>query len=289
MSSSLASWLPVVGLSIGLGVACTDPIEHNGPGGTGGATSASSSSSSSTNGDGGGGGVPAGPIDVGEASGSLTVPFTFSSQGAGVSFVGSVSVDNLTGTIELGGQTLPLLVYERQPFEDYFLYQALAVAGDRLYVVWLYCLGGELLGVYYEGTDGTVLTTEAATGACVESDTPSTVSVQLPGLFMQFPSLLHGYTFDGDDIWYDGVTSGWAQIQGTTYAFIPFGEVDCTTIPCGEPPWYEVHSLLWDGERVCFGIFYVIEGEPLLVTYVLCLPDLTDPIGSTLLDATVSY
>ncbi|MBW2453775.1 MAG: hypothetical protein JRI68_04665, partial [Deltaproteobacteria bacterium] len=97
MPSSSASWLPAVALSLGLSVACSsDPIGPNGQDGTGGTTS-SSSSSSSTSGDGGGGGVPVGPIDIGPTNGTLAVPFSFSSQGAGVTFVGSVSVDNLTG------------------------------------------------------------------------------------------------------------------------------------------------------------------------------------------------
>lgn len=287
MSSPLTRWLLLVALGLVLTVACaSDPIGADDDDGTGGTTSTSSSSSSSS-GTAGGGGVPEGPIAVEPTNGTLGLPFTISVQGAGVSFVGSVSVDNGAGTVELAGQTLPVVIYERQPFEDYFLYQALAPTGDELYVLWFYCLGGELLGVYYEGTDGTVLTTEAATGACAEAETASTVSVQLPGLTMPYPQLLHGYTFDGPDIWYDGLTSGWAALQGTMYALVPFGDVDCTL--CGEPPWFEVHSLLWDGQRVCFGIFYLIEGEPLLVTYVLCLPDLTDPIGSTLVEATVSY
>ncbi|RLB58852.1 MAG: hypothetical protein DRI90_16160 [Deltaproteobacteria bacterium] len=287
MLRPLLPWLPAVVMGVVLSAACSDdPIRPDDDDGSGGATSTSSSSSSSSSGTGGGGGVPEGPIVIGPTSGTLALPFSFSAQGSGVSFVGSASIDQGTGSVELGNQTLPVVVYERQPFEDYFLYQALALAGDRLYVLWFYCLGGELLGIYYEGTDGTVLTTEAATGACAESDSPSTAAVQLPGLTMPFPQPLPGYTFSGPDIWYDGLSSGSATIQGTTYALIPFDDVDCSL--CGEPPWFEVHALLWDGERVCFAIFYLIEGEPLLVTYVLCLPDLTDPIGSTLIEATFS-
>jgi hypothetical protein len=287
MFRPLLRWLPAMAMGVALSAACSsDPLGPGPVDGTGGTTSTSSSSSSSSSGGAGGDDLPQGPIAIDGTNGTLALPFTFSAQGSGVSFVGSASIDQGAGTVQLGNQTLPVVVYERQPFEDYFLYQALAVAGDRLYVLWFYCLGGELLGIYYEGTDGTAITTEAATGACAESESPSMATVQLPGLAMPYPQVLPGTTFSGPDIHYDGLTSGWAAIQGTTYGLVPFGEVDCSL--CGEPPWFEVHALLWDGERVCFAIFYLIEGEPLLVTYVLCLPDLTDPIGSTLMEATFS-
>ena len=68
---------------------------------------------------------------------------------------------------------------------------------------------------------------------------------------------------------------------------LPFEDVDCTA--CGQGGWHEIHTLLWDpaGARLCFAIFYLFQpGDPVLLTYSLTLPDLSDPAGSTQLDAT---
>jgi hypothetical protein len=105
---------------------------------------------------------------------------------------------------------------------------------------------------------------------------------------MNYPPALSGYTIDGPDVTLSSGSPGVAQIHGTTYAVAAFEQVDCRL--CDDfGGWFEVHALLWDGARVCFTIFYLREGEPILATYALCLSDLSDPIGSTLLDADFSH
>ena len=106
------------------------------------------------------------------------------------------------------------------------------------------------------------------------------VAVKLPAVDMAVPALLGGVTMDGPSIHYDGMTPGTIDL-GTLLVLLPFDQVDCSD--CGGAGWYEVHSLLWDPKgRLCFAIVYLFApGDPMLVTYSLTLPDLSDPAGST--------
>ena len=64
---------------------------------------------------------------------------------------------------------------------------------------------------------------------------------------------------------------------------LPFTSVDCTM--CGGAGWWELHSLLWNGDAACFAILYLQNGnEPMQLDCALCLPALDDPFGATLLD-----
>jgi hypothetical protein len=107
---------------------------------------------------------------------------------------------------------------------------------------------------------------------------------------MPLPPLFPGYAIDGASIQYDGTAPGTVTLGTTSVAFLPFGEVDCTRV-CGTPGWRELHAVLWDQQamRACSSILYLFEpGQPLLLTYSLTLPDLTDIAGQTQLDATWS-
>ncbi len=276
-------WLTFAAAACGSGTNGDGEASHGSSAGlSGGAASTGMATA------GGGAGLPAEPIAVGATNAQLTRPFSVSAIGAGENLVGEVNIQDNVGTITIGGTKLAAVVYEQQPFEDYYLYQTLAVASDRLYVVWLYCLNDQLGGVYVEGTDGTPLSKESANGACAVSATETTSSVQLPALTMNYPTPLSGYTIEGADLELASGGPGVAHIHGTTYAVAAFEQVDCRL--CDDfGGWYEVHALLWDGEHLCFTIFYLRDDEPILATYALCLSDLSDPVGSTLLDATFTH
>jgi hypothetical protein len=255
------------------------PTSGAGAGGAGGATSSASSS--------GGGNAIAGPVVAPQIDKPHQIPFTFSTVGTGSSFVGSVSVNDGVGTVQLGNANVPVVVYEKQPFKDFTLYQSLAIASDRWYVVWFYCLGGDLQGVYYESTDGTAITTEGASGACVEGDQPNGAPVMLPASEIAYPSLEQGFSVDGPAVSYDGSGPGAITLGGVDYALLPFTSVDCTL--CGGPGWWELHSLLWNGSSACFAILYLQNGsDPMQLDYALCLPGLDDPFGAVLLDGSWS-
>ena len=97
--------------------------------------------------------------------------------------------------------------------------------------------------------------------------------------------LVGGFTVDGPLVHFDGAAPGSITL-GAALSFNPFGVVDCSEI-CGTPGWWELHAVLWDEAalRACFAILYLFtNGDPMLVTYSLTLPDLSDPAGETELE-----
>jgi hypothetical protein len=239
----------------------------------------------------GGGGMPLPDrIKVGATRGQLALPFSLDADGEGNGPIGSIAVTDDTGTIEIDGASLPFVAYERQPFSPYVLYQGLAVASDRIYALWLYCLEGQLAYVYFEGTDGTPIDYVTVAGSCNGTETASTADVALPAIDMQLPPLLDGYAIDGPNVHLASGQPGTIDFGGgDPLTILAFDEVDCSR--CGAAGWREVHTLLWDpmALRICFAIIYLFEpGDPILVTYSLTLPTLTDPAGNTKLDATWS-
>jgi hypothetical protein len=237
-------------------------------------------------------------IDGGEAetitlpptSGTLDLPFTIALSGSGTGTVGQISIVDGAGVVSVHGRSIDAVVYERQPWPEfgYTLYQMLAVDDDAWYVLWAYCDGQTLEHFYYEGTDGTALDTEPATGTCAGTDQASTVSVNLPAVDMPTPETDLGFTFLGAELELDGVNAGRVHIAGRDMVLLPFESVDCTSV-CGAGSWHELHALLWDREagRACFGIFYMTVGmdDRVALTYSLTLPDLSDPAGYTVFDA----
>jgi hypothetical protein len=222
--------------------------------------------------------------------GELTLDFDVAITGDGSSFIGALDVVGGSGTVEVNGEVLPLVAYERQPFGDWLLFQLLAVASDRWYVLWAYCQGADLSWIYFEGTDGTRLDVEPASGSCLDGPGPTQVAVSFPAIDMPLPPLIDGFTIEGPSVSLAGAEPGWVDL-GAKHTLLAFEEVDCTT-QCGSPGWREVHSLLWDeaAARACFGIFYLFDDGPdVLLTYALTLPDLSDPAGNLALPATWSY
>jgi hypothetical protein len=229
--------------------------------------------------------VTSAAIQIPATHASLDRAFGVEIAGKGAKFVGAIHVSGSTATVEVAGETLPAVVYERQPFGQWTLFQTLAVAPNRLYVLWFYCSGGKLTDVYYEGTDGTKIALESAKGTCMDTLEPTTVDVELPAIAMDLPPLVAGFTLAGPQVALAGAAPGTVTLGMTEYTTLVFDEVDCTT-GCGTPGWRELHTLLWDKamQRLCFAIFYLLDPpQPLLLEYSLTLPDLTDPAGDVTL------
>jgi hypothetical protein len=213
--------------------------------------------------------------------------------GAGTTRVGNIALTKGAGTVTLDGRSVPVAVYEKQDWssQGYFLYQGLAVEPSRIWVVWFYCTttGGALSDVYFESTDGTAVTREAASGTCQDTGVSTAVPVHFPAIDLPLPSLVAGYTISGAAISLDGAMPGQVTLGGTSLELLVFDTVDCT-LTCGTPGWTELHALLWDraGQRACFAILYLMSNDTthVRIAYSLTLPVLTEPAGNLLLPAT---
>jgi hypothetical protein len=217
----------------------------------------------------------------------LALPFEFGATGQGSQDIGVVSISGDTGVVRVMGDDVPVVAYERQPFGQWTLYQVLGVQPDRLWVMWMYCNQGELQYIYLEGTDGTPMHYEQASGTCDEALDGTAAKVAFPAVDMAYPAPLAGYTIAGADISLPGAAPGTITLGGVDYVLLAFEDVDCTE-KCGAPGWREIHTLLWDApaQRLCFAIIYLFQpGQDLLVEYSLTIPDLTDPAGQTKLPA----
>ncbi|MCA9625156.1 MAG: hypothetical protein KC731_39300, partial [Myxococcales bacterium] len=229
------------------------------------------------------------PVNPGDDP-ELTLDYDIAVQGFGPGFVGAIDLTGGSGTVELGGVTYPAVVYERQLFGVWTLYQTFVVGPDRWYIVWAYCEGQDLAVMYFEGTDGTALDYEETVGSCAEGPGPVQASVSFPAVSMEQPALLEGFTVEGPEVSIHSGEPGMVNL-GTPHVVLPFEQVDCTS-GCGAPGWREIHAVLWDpaAARACFGIFYLFDGDPeILLAYALTLPDLSDPAGVLALEATWSH
>lgn len=229
-------------------------------------------------------------IEIPATEAPLSNPFSIDSIGVGLTRFQSVVLHDGVGEIILNGEHIPLAVYQYAPWPEFDLewFQALAVAEDRLYVVWLYCQGASLVGYWIEGTDQTRLVWEDALGTCRRSNTATTTIVRFPALTMTPPALEPHWTISGPNVDYDGLSPGFIALPDADFSVYPFQGVDCSD--CGAPGWYELHALLWDESRrrLCFAIFYFHDEEPnqVALQYSLTLPDLSDPSGYSVFSAT---
>jgi hypothetical protein len=272
--------------------ACGGSDDEDAPRSPTGETTSQSSSGVGGGGgtaEGGGGAAPTGPIEIPPSEGSVELAFDPTVTGDGSLFVGAIDMTSGSGTVEVDGNVLPALIYERQPFDPWLLFQALVVAPDRWYVLWFYCQGDALEYIYFEGTDGTAIDYELANGSCVDGAGPVTANVSFPAVSMPIPPLLDGFTLEGAMLHLDGATPGSVDLDGPN-TLLAFEHVDCT-VDCGAPGWREIHSILWqpEAEKASFGIFYLFDDSTQIpFTYAITLPDLTDP-GDVDFEARWSY
>jgi len=231
--------------------------------------------------------APRGRISVPASLGDLSLPFGIHVTGTGSSRVDAISVLNAGGQFQILDHTTDVAVYHRVEWPDIGreLYQTIAVASDRLYVLWFYCSGSALEELWVEGTDGTRLAWEPATGSCTYTPEPSTRLLELPAVDMEWPEDRSGFLLDGAELQLDGTGPGRATIEGVEMTLLPFERVNCTS--CPPSGWYELHALLWDepAQRLCFGIFYLWPDDPGTIDfdYGFCLPDLQPLAPATFL------
>ena len=230
-------------------------------------------------------------LSVAATDAVVSLPFGLNVNGNAGGFVGALSVTGNVGTIAVGGSSLAIAFYEKQPWPEfgYTLYQGLAVGASRWDVVWAYCDAGGLAYVWHEGMTGPALDYLAASGTCTDTDVATSTTVALPALSLETPTPIPGFTIDGDDlVLADDGGSGLVTLDGDAFPFVVFGEVDCTA--CGGDGWWELHSVAWDeaAARATFVILYLDFAYPdsVLAAYARSLPDFGDPFGVVEFDAT---
>jgi hypothetical protein len=215
-------------------------------------------------------------VRVAATEGELALRFSVSVDGKGASSVGPIDLPGGAGTVWVDGEPHDAVVHERQMFPTYNLYQVLATRPEVWRFLWLYCRPGRLTDVYVEGTDGTCMRHETATGRCDESEHDSRVTVRLPAADMPVPPALNGFAVSGPDVALEGGRAGVLRVGSTVYTAVPFCDVDCT-VACGPPGWREVHLLLVDQDRLAAGLgvlyLYPLQREVELA-WALTLPDL---------------
>ena len=248
----------------------------------------------------GGGGEDAGDEDaggveprirVGATDGTIELSVAVDIEAEGF-VLESASLDDGVGTVRIDGMDADAFVYERidWPAIGQTLYQTLAVSPDALRVLWFYCADGNITGLWLEGTDGLTLTNDGALGTCTETASTGGMSVRAPAIDMPIPELLDEWQVSGPTLSIEPGEPGWVDFGAGRLTVLPFDQVDCSAGSCtpGES-WFELHTLLWDeaGGRVCFAIFYLYEDrDSVLAAYSITLPDLSDPAGTTELEAT---
>jgi len=224
-------------------------------------------------------------VEVPATDGPLDLDFNVAITGEGQNRVGSVSILNSRGAVEIRGTSFDVVTYEMQPWDSFglTLFQTLAVNQEEWYVIWFYCEDNVLTGIYSEGVHGDAIAYEAATGTCSFGSTPTRVQVQLPATSMLGPRPERGFSFSGGtELSLAEGGYGLVQLGSQQLTIMPFERVDCLAT-CGDPGWWELHAILYDAanQRACFGIFYMFPDRPndVVLTYSLTLPDLTDPVG----------
>lgn len=230
-------------------------------------------------------------LDVPATNATKTLKFALEAAGTGSARVGAINIGQNVGQVVLDGKTLPALSYLQQPWEPvYTLYQTLLVDGDAWYLMWLYCEGDKLTHIYFEGTDGTLLANEPASGTCLATTGATPVPVTLPATTLRVQPN-HAFEIVGEKLSLGKDGRGTVQLGSKRYDLLPFEVVDC--LECDANGWLELHSVFAPPEGGAAGtmIFYFFASKPneVLATYGLELPSLADPVGNRKLTATWTY
>jgi hypothetical protein len=241
------------------------------------------------------GGAPITILGAGATNGTFNgTDVAVDANGAGTAPIGAISITGGQGSLEIDGEgTVAAFVMAHQPFGNEQLYEVVAVAPDRVTLLWVYCQGGALKAEYWEDSRGQASGASArsgaanATGTCVQHLGAASVPVQLPAFSFPAPPPVSEITITANGLSYDGKNPGILVDRRTTYALYPFHRVDCSAcMSTLAPGWQELHSFLVDpvAGTVSIGIIYLFPAAanalPQL-SYALTLPTLAEPPDET--------
>lgn len=146
---------------------------------------------------GGGAAATEGPIDVAGSMGTLVTGFRLAVDGdVDDTVVQHLSLTDGSGTVrgELGD--LGAVAYRRSHLSDYDVFSIIAPTVDRWHVLYAYCSDGQLLWLWHLDTSGLAARRLAASGSCISSNGPGTVSAKLMASTLSLPPLHHGVQLD---------------------------------------------------------------------------------------------
>jgi hypothetical protein len=221
-------------------------------------------------------------ISIPSSSADVQLKAALVAEGRGTDRIGAIDMQGGVGSIEIAGAKVQALAYAPVDWTEagYQLYQTLAVARDRLFVIWFYCADQRLTGIYSEGTEALPLAWEPASGSCTELVDGAARRVTFPAIDMPVPKLIGGFRVAGPQLKLEAGQAGTFELEGRTLKVLPFQVVDCSTCPeDGFDGWYELHALLWDAtlRKVRFGAFYLSprHAGQIGLDYMIGLPDVT--------------
>jgi hypothetical protein len=246
-------------------------------------------------------------IEVPATNATVALGFDVTAHGTSAGPVSRVDLTDNTGWVHFGDRIADGLAYAQQPFFEFTLYQVISTEADQWRVLWLYCMGPNLVFIYHESTTGPSGLDDAS-GSCTANAAPAPPGpgvpppgdgspprvgpppapppppplpdtvVHLADTDMRYPKLVDGYDIDGPSLHLNRGGPGSIVIDGHQLVLLPFADVDCSQ-DCGFPGWYELHTLLWDPARqqATFAILYLIVGtsDSVALHYALTLPTAT--------------
>jgi len=226
-------------------------------------------------------------------AGSLDVEFAlYSISGQGTDVVGNIDINNGIGTIEFNGKNYISVAYANQIwYEDLFDFIGIAEDSSDLAVFYTYSddSTNNLTNIYYESLN-TPLGVEDCAGSVSFSSVTSTEKAKLPPLKATAYPVKTNFTISGSEINYSN-NQGWLIMENQNYSVTVFSTVDC--YDCGDPGWYELHSILVPVasnkdaivyKSACFGIIYLTIGDntDAELDWGFCIPSLDTPSTSWL-------
>ena len=206
------------------------------------------------------------PIDVAATRGTLPVGVRAAVRTTdGTGGVAIDIVDN-KGTVDFGGGgPVPAFIYQLVPWPDigYTLLSGMGLADGAWVPFWLYCTpDGTLDYLYAERTDRTTPFRKFVFGTCDMRAEAWDLPLDVPAHTLRNVALACGFTVatpaEDAPLVLEGSKPGVTTIDGQPATALVFAAVDCRT-GCGEAPWFELHSLVWQPTtgRVGFAIWYL--------------------------------
>lgn len=232
------------------------------------------------------------PLDAGGALPTIDVPprlslsafdgtavlssLSLDVEAVGNAAVGKIHLRNSGGTIDVDGRPLSTVAFQSFAWPAYHLdlYEAIALAPDRIYVFWLYCERGFVTFFLMEHTRGNSILGDHVQGSCVNAGTGSSPTLHAPPVDMEWPAPVGGVEVSGPTLRLPSGRPGTVVYDGALQAAFPFVRIDC--LKCESVGAYELHALLWNPNTraITIGIFYLRPALPESVSfqYALTLP-----------------
>ncbi|KAJ3425101.1 hypothetical protein M0812_27534 [Anaeramoeba flamelloides] len=222
-------------------------------------------------------------------TGKISVDFLLSKgEGKGSKAISNFSITNNQINITHNGTEFMGVVYlTHLNFGGDDLYDVVSVSkdGDDLLVVYLYCTAGtsQINMLYYESYDSEQCIPEEATGFLdaqhFSKGVTKEIGFSIPVLKTDPTPIQTNILIEGKEISYQNANTFHCKLHDDLYKVSVFSTVDCKDCPNASSGWYELHSILSNGEDRCFGIFYLYfdDHNSVLLKYLFCNPSLTRP------------